>query len=153
VNTIMADIDRDFIKAAISYPLSELAAALDGRGRDRPRRSRRKTAEAAERGTVEQASSILGLPVRTVQSRAARGELPGAAKFGRRWTFDLGKLRRLVREKERKTWQNGTRRADVTGGAIPSGAGLRSMAATSDGRFTQVTQRLRERAARPGKTG
>jgi hypothetical protein len=44
VNTIMADIDRDFIKAAISYPLSELAAALDGRGRDRPRRSRRKTA-------------------------------------------------------------------------------------------------------------
>src|SRR4051812_7579263 len=82
----------------------------------------------AQRGTIEQAMDILGLPVRTVQDMAARGELPGAAKFGRRWTFDLHRLQRHVRDKERQTWRNAKLRPDATGAAVPSGAALRSTA-------------------------
>jgi hypothetical protein len=40
-----------------------------------------------ERGGVNDAVSILGLKRRTVESMAARGELPGAAKLANRWTF------------------------------------------------------------------
>jgi hypothetical protein len=108
----------------------------------------------AERGTIEQAQVIIGLPRRTVQALAAKGAIPGAAKFGRRWTFDIGKLRRLVQDKEKETWRTGNQkhRPAATGGAIPSGAALRSTAATSDGRFTQVTRRLRENAARRARS-
>jgi hypothetical protein len=105
-----------------------------------------------ERGIVADAVAILGVPPRTVQDLAARGELPGAAKFGRRWTFDLSKLRRYVREKERTTWNEGARlQPGVTGVVIPSGAALKSTAMRSDGRFTQVIQRLRARAAKQVK--
>lgn len=107
-----------------------------------------------ERGNIKDAAAIYGLPLRTVQSMAKNGEIPGAAKFGRRWTFDLGKVRRHVRLKEQETWRNANQRPhrDAIGGAIPCGAGLRSMAATSDGRFTQVTRRLRGRGEAPVKT-
>jgi hypothetical protein len=49
----------------------------------------RKRSAVSERGTIDQAIAIIGLPIRTVQGMAARGEIPGAATFGRRWTFDL----------------------------------------------------------------
>src|SRR6266852_2290324 len=113
--------------------------------------SRRPTApNETERGTIDKAIAIIGLPARTVQAMAARGELPGAAKFGRRWTFDLTKLRRLVTIRERETWARGNQRhhPDATGGAIASGAGLRSTAETSDGAYTQILQRLRANAKR-----
>jgi hypothetical protein len=119
------------------------------------RRRERKRVCQQERGTIEQATAIMGLPQRTVQALAARGDLPGAAKFGRVWTFDLARLRRHVKDKEKETWRTGSQRLppDATGAAIPSGAGLKSMGATSDGRFTQATRRLREHAARRGKSG
>jgi hypothetical protein len=101
-----------------------------------------------ERGTIEAAMAILGLPERSVQDLAARGQIPGAAKFGRRWTFDLEKLRRHVKQKERGQWQNAKRRLDAIGAAIPFGAASVTAAATLDGRFTRVTRRLRGNGAR-----
>lgn len=41
-----------------------------------------------ERIRAIEASDILGVELRTVQAMAARGELPGAAKVGKLWTFD-----------------------------------------------------------------
>lgn len=35
-----------------------------------------------------------------MRERAASGPLPGAAKFGRRWAFNLAKLREHVKERE-----------------------------------------------------
>jgi excisionase family DNA binding protein len=109
-------------------------------------------APTPERGTAKQAATILGVPTRTIQDLAARGEIPGAAKLGRRWTFDLEKLRRLVRQKERETWQHANRQPDVSGGAKLFGAGSRFAGENLDGRFTQVTRRLRGRATKPAKT-
>jgi hypothetical protein len=82
--------------------------------------------------------TILGIPRRTVQQLAKRGKLPGAAKFGRRWTFDIAKLRRLVRDQERRAWrENEKHLRDAIGAAVPSTVALRSTGETSDGRFTQ----------------
>jgi hypothetical protein len=59
-----------------------------------------------ERIIIEEAQPLIGLPIRTVQSMAARGEIPGAAKMRRRWTFDRAKLTSWVAHKEEETWQN-----------------------------------------------
>ena len=82
----------------------------------RRRRTLRPPTPGVERVSIERAAVILGPPLRTVQALAARGEIPGAAKIGGRWTFDIEKLRRLVRQRERETWQSGRRRPDATGG-------------------------------------
>ena len=119
----------------------------------RRERNARPPAPGVERVSMEKAAAILGSPVRTVQDLAARGEIPGAAKIGGRWTFDIEKLRRLVRQRERETWQSGRRRPDATGAAVPSGRELRFAGAKSDGRFTQVTRRLRGRSIKPGGSG
>lgn len=37
---------------------------------------------------LHEASALLGLSPRGAQAMAARGEIPGAAKIGRVWTFD-----------------------------------------------------------------
>jgi hypothetical protein len=116
-------------------------------------RTLRPPVSSAERVPIHKAVAILGLPLRTVQELSARGKIPGAAKLGRRWTFDIEKLRRLVRQRERETWQNGKRRPDATGGEIPSGHGLKFVGAKSDGRFTQVTRRLRGRNIKPAGSG
>ncbi|RTE92887.1 DNA-binding protein [Bradyrhizobium sp. LVM 105] len=63
-----------------------------------------------ERVTTEMAAKILGLPARTVQDMALAGEIPGAAKFGRRWTFDEQKLRNYIRRREEEQWQDANRR-------------------------------------------
>jgi ribosomal protein S14 len=107
---------------------------------------------ASERGSSEEAMAILGLPRRTVQNMAARGELPGAAKLGRVWTFDLAKLRRHVTMKERQAWQDGKQRPDATGGGIPSGVALRSGADSSAGRLTRMIQASQKRVAKLAKT-
>jgi hypothetical protein len=55
-----------------------------------------------ERGGIKDAMRILGTGMRTVEDMAAAGLLPGAAKFNRRWSFDLEKLRQYVEDKERE---------------------------------------------------
>lgn len=49
----------------------------------------------AERVRIREASLITGLDIRTLQEKAARGEIPGAEKPFGRWTFDIAKLRQL----------------------------------------------------------
>jgi Helix-turn-helix domain len=121
----------------------------------KPSISRAIKQQQAERGDVNQASAILGLPDRTVQALALRGELPGAAKIGRGWTFDLIKLRRLVQNKERQTWLVASQkhRPDATGAGTPSGAVLRSVAGASDGRLTRLIRRSQSRVAKLAKPG
>src|SRR3954451_8890051 len=63
---------------------------------------------ALERVCIGIASAILGRGSRSVLDLAARGELPGAAKIGGRWTFDLAKLRAYVREREQACHRRGT---------------------------------------------
>jgi excisionase family DNA binding protein len=55
------------------------------------------TAEAIQ---TKAAAGILGISTRTLQMMAARGEIPGAALIGRRWTFNEEALRRWRRSKE-----------------------------------------------------
>ena len=129
------------------------AQALPQPKRPQHQRTLRQPVLNAERVSIHKAVAILGLPLRTVQELSARGEIPGAAKLGRRWSFDIEKLRRLVRQRERETWQNGKHRPDATGAAIPSGRGLKFVGAKSDGRFTQVTRRLRGGNIRSGGSG
>ena len=102
-----------------------------------------------ERDNIDEAVAILGLSRRFVQERAAAGLLPGAAKFGRRWTFDLAKLREHVKEKEAETWEQAKslkRRVAVSGTVTPfmdvSAALVRNR---SSGHLKQMIQRSRER--------
>jgi predicted DNA-binding transcriptional regulator AlpA len=55
-----------------------------------------------ERARVEYVVDKTGLSRRTVQAMASRGQIPGAAKFGKLWTFDRMKLARWIRDKERE---------------------------------------------------
>lgn len=52
-----------------------------------------------------EACEATGLTLRGLQVMAARGEIPGAAKMGRIWTFDSVKLGEWIQEKERATAQ------------------------------------------------
>lgn len=132
---------------------AHLHAALERKPRRKLNIQRKSHVLKSERGGVAEAAAILGLPVRTVQDMAARGELPGAAKFGRRWTFDPEKLRRFVRDKERHAWQSGKHQPDVTGEGIPSGAGLRSAGGSSAGRLTQLIRASQKRASKLARRG
>jgi excisionase family DNA binding protein len=62
--------------------------------------TRTPLATSRERVKIAEAVVILGLSDRTVRALAERGEIPGAAKIGRRWTFSLARLRDYVRQKE-----------------------------------------------------
>lgn len=52
-----------------------------------------------------EACEATGLKLRGLQAMAARGEIPGAAKIGRIWTFDSVKLGQWIQERERATAQ------------------------------------------------
>jgi hypothetical protein len=103
----------------------------------------------AERCSIKTAERILGLKRRHIQQMAARGELPGAAKFGRVWTFDVEKLRAKVRNQEDKSWLRSVERhrPAATGGEILSGAALSSRVRMSDGPLKQTIQKLQRNAA------
>jgi len=117
-------------------------------------RARRRPQQSRERGDIFDAVAILGLPIRTVEAMAARGDIPGAAKIGRRWTFDLGVLRSFVKQQERETWQRNEKPLPVAiGGKVSSGAVSKSTAEISGGRFTQITRRLRGNDGKRAKRG
>jgi hypothetical protein len=80
-----------------------------------------------------------------------RGEIPGAAKIGRKWTYDLNKVRGLLRIKERELWHVQKHRPDVTGTLASSTARSKSKANESDGRYGQIIQRLRGKPERLAK--
>ena len=58
-----------------------------------------------ERIRTQRAAEITGLSIRGVQSMAARGDIPGAAKLGKVWTFNERKLRAWIKEKEEEAQQ------------------------------------------------
>ena len=126
---------------------------LDPQAEPQPTARKPRQPAPQERCGVGHAAAILGLSSRKIQDMASRGEIPGAAKLARVWTFDIEKLRRHVRLKERQEWQSGRRLPDAIGAAMPCGGGPRSMEANTGGRFTQVIQRLRGQGARRGRIG
>lgn len=86
-----------------------------------------------ERVRSSRASEITGLPVRTVQALAARGELPGAAKLGKVWTFDEARLRAWVRQGEAKAC-----RGISIGATASGGRACRFPAATIDAAYERL---------------
>jgi hypothetical protein len=80
---------------------------------------------------------------------ASRGEIPGAAKIGATWSFNIVMLDAFVNQKERETCQNRLRHRRVVSGAVtPSMPAYRPAALTSNGHYEQTIRRLRQRAAR-----
>lgn len=55
----------------------------------------------SERMQVRELAEVVGLSPRQVQAMAARGEIPSAALFGTRWTFNRAQVRRWVAQKKR----------------------------------------------------
>jgi excisionase family DNA binding protein len=141
------------MESAAPKGLSIAPVARDGVEKRRSDGVRRQgLAFSRERVTIAEAAGILGVPERTVRDLAQRGELSGA-KIGRRWTFDLGRLRDYVQNKETQAWQGARHRRAVSGGAAPSGAVFRPAAVMSDGRYRQTIQKLRELGAGRNGTG
>lgn len=50
---------------------------------------------ARARCKSREAAAITGLDIRTLQEKAAAGQIPGARKVFGRWTYDIAKLRQL----------------------------------------------------------
>ena len=75
-----------------------------------------------ERVRVADVVRITSLPARTVQDMAASGNLPGAAKMGKVWTFDPIAVRAWVRQKEAEACRERTSisAAPLGGGASKS---------------------------------
>ncbi len=69
-----------------------------------------------ERCRIGPALGITGLGQRQMQAMSARGEIPGAAKLGGTWTYDIRKLRQWVREKETLICQAISTSAGTSGG-------------------------------------
>ena len=103
---------------------------------------------ARERGTIDDAVAILRVCNRTVRQLALRAELPGAAKIGRRWTFNLVRLREYVKQKEMESCQGAKHPRGRSGAVRSSGGGFKPKVATSDGRYARTIQSLRSRGAK-----
>jgi len=129
---------------AITRPLPPLVAPL--------RDGLRPPAEAA-RGTSIEAAVILGIKPRKLQAMSQRGEIPGAAKIKRQWTYDLAKLRRFVEQQEQATCQNEKPRPGATGATGFSMPSFRSGGDRSGGRLGQMIQQLQKRVAKQSKSG
>jgi hypothetical protein len=102
-----------------------------------------KREAARERGTIDDAEAILGVCARTVRQLALLGELQGAAKIGRRWTFNLERLREYVKQKERESCRSAKHPREHSGAGRFSGGGFKPMAVTSDGRYVRTIRSLR----------
>ena len=86
-----------------------------------------RVAAPRSRCKIDGAVARLGLEPRTVRRLAAAGGIPGAAKIGGTWTFDVAMLDAFVSEKERETCQNGLKhQRAVTGGRVPSGGWIQA---------------------------
>src|SRR4051794_14043107 len=104
-----------------------------------------------ERIYAAQVSAIIGAPLRTVQTMAARGDLPSAAKIGRRWSFNEDAVRSWLKREEIKC-QNEKHRPIPTGVTTFSGAVYASRAALPcNGHLAQTIQKLRRGVSRTTK--
>ena len=106
-----------------------------------------------ERVRIEEAERIIGLGRRQIEKMAATGKIPGAIKFGRRWTFNLIQLRHFIKmEGERQWLQRERPRPDAIGAAALSGVARASVARTSAGHLRRTIRRLQQGVTGPGKT-
>lgn len=97
-----------------------------------------------ERIRADAVALILGVTTRCVQSLAARGEVPGACKIGKVWTFDEAALRNWI--KERSTWPEQKRQSTPSGAATHYGRDLPLQARNSAKASELALQRLRRGA-------
>jgi len=104
----------------------------------------------AERGTSKEAAAILGIKPRKLQVMSQAGQIPGAAKLRRQWTYDLAKLRRFVKQRE-QACQNEKPRAAATGAVVSFGGALRSVGGSYAGRLRRMIQDSQKRAAKRAK--
>ena len=95
-----------------------------------------------ERINVEEASLILGVPMRNVCKLANNGLLPSAAKIGKRWTFDIKELRVWVKDQEAIQCQK-THRKTPIGAGKHFGEGVRLRAKNIDLAYEQRMLALR----------
>ncbi|HVY04255.1 MAG TPA: helix-turn-helix domain-containing protein [Caulobacterales bacterium] len=96
---------------------------------------------AATRIRASQVAENTGLTVRAVTAMAARGDIPGAGKFGRVWTFDARSVRAWIREREQATWEKAraARELATSIGAMESlGPACKSPAATFDEAYARA---------------
>jgi hypothetical protein len=112
------------------------------------RKSKGRAINKPERGTIQDALSILGKADRTVRAMAAKGKIPGAAKIEGTWTFNLDLLRNYVSSKEQEAWQRARPQRAVSGGRASSTVGFKPAAKTSNGHYEQTIQKLLQAAGR-----
>ncbi|MEH2569623.1 hypothetical protein [Bradyrhizobium sp. AZCC 2289] len=102
-----------------------------------------------ERIKVKDVARISGETERTIQAAAARGEIPGAAKLFKAWTFDEVKLRKWIAAKEREAGaarfrdSRGLGDQQVTRSAITAKRRNSPFSKTNDGQYDRAMQRLR----------
>jgi hypothetical protein len=99
-----------------------------------------------ERIKMAAACAITGKAARALRDLATAGKIPGAAKIGGEWTFDVARLRAWICDLEQ---QQGNRCATVeklpttaSGTERSFGGGRRSTGRSGDGRYEQTIQRL-----------
>jgi excisionase family DNA binding protein len=112
-----------------------------------------KVAIIRERIKIAEAAGRLGVSERTVRELVLRGDIP-AAKVGKCWTIGVAELQAFLnRQQGEQCRQSVKRRVARTGGERLSGAGLRSAARKSDGRYAQMIRRLRAADTSQTKSG
>jgi excisionase family DNA binding protein len=104
-----------------------------------------RAAQQPERIRAERASLILGVSLRTVQEMAARGELPGAAKIGKLWTFNEAEIRTYIRERQACRTSARHRQTPI-GEATHFTAGSPSTGGLTEKAYILAMQRLRSGA-------
>jgi hypothetical protein len=107
-------------------------------------------ANGPERIKMARAVEIAGESERTLQAAAARGDIPGACKPFKCWTFDEAKLRAWIASKERKPCRNdpneaeerGQRQRTRTSAAGSTGRGSRWAAGSSEAAYQRAMNAL-----------
>jgi hypothetical protein len=81
------------------------------------------------------AAHATGLSLRAIQAMAARGQVPGAGKFGRVWTFDARKLEVWIAAREETACPEAR---TFIGVAASGGRASRLPGATCDAAYAQA---------------
>lgn len=105
----------------------------------------RSTDSEPERIRSAAAAAMLGISTRTVQALAASGRLPGAAIFGRVWTFDRIKLRQFIEMKETECANRIYIKGPKSGGCAPPSA-----VSNTEKAYEQAISRLLGKPETPG---
>src|SRR6202521_636144 len=92
---------------------------------------------------------ITSLSLRQIQSMAATGRIPGAAKLGGIWTFDPAKINAWIKAQEQACQRSSQRIA--TGARTRFGVVSSSPDASIDEAFEQLIRGKRQGASRPGR--